>query len=247
MSLTILFLLTAMGSGLALVKWRRSSRIVFAIVLILFLFVGYGLIPSWLFRNLQAGYSAEFHGPWGARSAIVLLGGGTERPAINNEIDVGVFAYSRVVKAFELYLECKRNGGACLLLVTGGDSQDHGVSEAAVYGLLLRRLGVATTDLVLEERSMNTWQNAQFSAALLKPLNVSKVLLVTSGYHLHRALLYFSHFAINATPVRAEYIDASWRSVPVAYNFMLTDVALHECLGMMQYYLYQLLGWNEKK
>jgi hypothetical protein len=32
--------------------------------------------------------------------------------------------------------------------------------------------------------------------------------------------------------------------VPLAYNFAVADIALHEYLGIMRYHVYNALGWN---
>lgn len=58
--------------------------------------------------------------------------------------------------------------------------------------------------LLLETRSQNTWQNAQYSADLLKSHPVDQVFLVTSGLHPRRGVLYFARFGIHGQPVRAD-------------------------------------------
>jgi hypothetical protein len=32
--------------------------------------------------------------------------------------------------------------------------------------------------------------------------------------------------------------------IPLAYNFALADLAVHEYTGILRYYVYQQLGWN---
>lgn len=91
---------------------------------------------------------------------------------------------------------------------------------------------------------MNTWQNAQFSAPLLHDYGAQRVLLVSSATHLRRASLYFSHFGIQATPVRGDWLRARMVWWPQAWNFAVADVALHEYAGVWRYRLYNLMGWN---
>ncbi|HZX69226.1 MAG TPA: YdcF family protein, partial [Rhodanobacter sp.] len=132
----------------------------------------------------------------------------------------------------------------CKVEVSGGDARRLGQSEAAIYAENLRQLGVDPADLLLEPRSMNTWQNAQFSGPLLKAAGADRVLLVSSGFHLRRGMLYFTHFGIHATPVRADYVSgiASWK--PLSYNFTMADMALHEYVGIARYHWYNAMGWN---
>ena len=127
-----------------------------------------------------------------------------------------------------LYRECKASGSDCKLEVSGGDARHIGESEAAVYAAALERMGVAPADLLLEPRSMNTWQNAQFSAPLLHGYRAQRVLLVSSAIHLRRASLYFAHFGIVATPVRSDWLKECMQWWPLSWNFAVTDLALHE-------------------
>jgi uncharacterized SAM-binding protein YcdF (DUF218 family) len=72
------------------------------------------------------------------------------------------------------------------------------------------------------------------------------VVLVTSGLHLRRSILYFSHFGVHALPARADYVRAAMSPLPVTYNFLLMDLALHEYAGLVRYRVYEMLGWNIK-
>jgi uncharacterized SAM-binding protein YcdF (DUF218 family) len=244
MTVIILLLLVVIAVGLALLKRPRAGWSVAVLALLLLLATGCGPVPDWFVRNLQAGYSSAADVPWGERSAIILLGAGTEKVAGQNTVEPGEFAYPRLLKALDLYLACKRHGAHCTLLVSGGDARRQGASEAAVYGSELRRIGVDPADLVLEERSMNTWQNAQFSTPLLNAQHPDREYLVSSGIHLRRGILYFAHFGIHATPVRGDYVRALSSPIPLSYNLLLTDAALHEYTGVLRYYVYEKLGWN---
>ena len=147
-------------------------------------------------------------------------------------------------KAAALYRECRLAGHACKIEVSGGDARGLGQPEAAIYAGDLQRLGVDAADLLLEPRSMNTWQNAQFSGPLLQASGADRVLLVSSGFHLRRGMLYFSHFGIRATPVRADYVDGVLSWLPLSYNFTMADLSLHEYAGIARYRLYNAMGWN---
>jgi uncharacterized SAM-binding protein YcdF (DUF218 family) len=245
-TLVVITLLVAVAIGLASLKLRRSAYLVVALVLVLFLGIGCGPIPALLTSDLQAGYSADAVIHQAQGTAIVLLGGGTEAVAQgpSPSVEVSPLAYGRLVKSLQLYRECKRVNSVCLVLITGGDPEHHGATEAAVYGAALRQMGLDPADLVLEERSLNTFQNAEYTAPLLQAHKVGQVLLVTSGVHLRRSLLYFTHFGVLARPVRADHVSPMTAPVPLSYNFLVTDLVLHEYAGVVRYYVYQLMGWN---
>ena len=244
MTVNVLLILVALAGVLALLKWRRCSRVLLASALLVLLAAGCGPLPVWLLAQLQSTYVADAPVAWGQRNAIVLLGAGTVRAAGSNEVEASLFAYGRIGKAAELYRECRQAGRTCKVEVSGGDARGLGRPEAAVYAGDLQRLGVDAADLLLEPRSMNTWQNAQFSGPLLKAYGADRVLLVSSGYHLRRSTLYFAHFGIHAVPVRADYVDGVLSWLPLSYNFAMADLALHEYTGIARYHVYNAMGWN---
>jgi uncharacterized SAM-binding protein YcdF (DUF218 family) len=217
--------------------------VILFLALVLLFGIGCGPVPSYLLRNLQSGYSDAAAVREVPRTAIILLGNGTERvpPA---SVEVAPLAYGRVMKTLELYQACKLKGGSCTIVVTGGDPQHHGASEAAVYSARLRLLGVDSADILVEGRSLNTWQNAQYTAELLKAHPVEQLFLVTSGIHLRRSLLYFDHFGLHGQPVRADYVSAMSSVIPSSYNFLMTDLAIHEYVGYWRYFVYEWMGWN---
>ena len=241
--LLFVVLLVAAAYGCSLLRWRWSGRVILFLALVLLFGIGCGPVPSYLLRNLQSGSSDGVAVRLAPRTAIILLGNGTERvpPA---SVEVAPLAYGRVMKTLELYQACKRNGGSCTIVVTGGDPQHHGASEAAVYGARLRLLGVDSADILIEGRSLNTWQNAQYTAELLKAHPVEQLFLVTSGIHLRRSLLYFGHFGLHGQPVRADYVSAMPSLSPQSYNFLVTDLAIHEYFGYWRYFVYEWMGWN---
>lgn len=243
MSMDALIVLVLLGLGLRALRWQRAGGVVLGLAVLLFLATGCGLLPAWLLGKLQGPYAQVPSIAWAPRNAIVLLGAGTLR-APSGTVEPTLFANGRINTALALYRECKAAGRDCKLEVSGGDALHTGRPEAVVYAELLQRLGVPATDLLLEPRSMNTWQNAQFSAPLLRDYGAQQVVLVSSATHLRRASLYFAHFGIRATPVRGDWLKARMDWWPQSWNFAVTDVALHEYAGVWRYRVYSALGWN---
>lgn len=232
----------------AIALWRsykRTAAASFLVAVVLAFGVGAGPIAGVLLRNIQSGYTD--HGvpsKWPPKAAIVLLGMGTTNTGPGQE-EVGPLAYGRVVQAIEAYTSCKRGGGVCTIIMTGGDKAHQGVTEAAVYGEQLVALGVHPNDLVLESRSQSTWENARFTRPIIDRLAPDQVFLVTSGVHMRRALIYFDHFGVKATPIRSDYLLPLPTYKPMAFNFAITDLALSEYQGLARFWLYNTMGWND--
>jgi uncharacterized SAM-binding protein YcdF (DUF218 family) len=240
--LGIVLLLAVVSLALIWLRWRRTGVIFLVFTLVLLFASGCGPLARLMADDLQGRFSADVPVNPAKATAIVLLGADTE--AAPARVEVGALAFGRVVEALQLYQACKRSNTVCYLLITGGDPEHHGATEAAVYGARLTQLGVAPADLLLEERSLNTFQNAQYTSPILDAHGVDQVVLVTSGLHLRRALLYFGHFGVVARPARADYVTVKPSVIPMSYNFLIADLAVHEYTGIVRYYVYQFMGWN---
>lgn len=247
MTMSVLALLCLLALVLGYRKRRKSSRAVVVLALLWFFAIGCGAAPAWMLRDLQGDYASTVSGGWAARSAIVLLGAGTFHDDRASHLVPSYFANGRLLTAVTLYRECHEAGGDCKVLVSGGDPQGHGEAEAAVYREALLRAGIPAGDLLIEARSLSTWQNAEFSKPMLEADGAERVLLVTSGTHLRRSLLYFAHFGLHPQPVRGDFVKPMWSWYPLAWNFTLADAALHEYVGIARYHVYNVLGLNAAK
>lgn len=245
--MTLIIFLVLLAIGLVLLGRRRSgSGWTFSILALAWLFfAGCGPLTGMLLSHLQAGFSPDAT-HWGQRNAIILLGAGTVRGS-TDAVEPSLYANGRILRAAQLYRACKATGAECKLEVSGGDAMKLKQSEADVYAISLDRLGVPRTDLMLEGRSMNTFQNAQFSKPLLVAYGADKVVLVSSAVHLKRVMLYFAHFGIRGEAVRGDYVRARYDWLPTSENLSFADFAIHEYMGVARYHLYNAMGWNVPK
>ena len=89
--------------------------------------------------------------------------------------------------------------------------------------------GISPSRIMIEGRSRNTAENAAFSQALVQPEKGSRWLLVTSAFHMPRAVGAFraAGFPVEAYPV--EYVSG-----PSAHD---ADIALRETIALAYYRL----------
>ena len=240
--LFVVLLLIIVGYALGRYGRRRWRCCLYALALLALVAAGNGLLPALLLKYLQTPYEARTPITWQTRNAIVLLGAGTVR--LSAAVEPTLFAQGRIAETARLYRACRQTGNDCKILLSGGDPLHNDLSEAEATVAPLRQLGVEQTDLILETRSLSTWQNAQFSQPLLNAYGPQQTVLVSSALHLQRAQLYFAHFGIHAVPVRGDYMEARPSWLPSAWNMALTDIALHEYIGMLTFHAYNVLGWN---
>ncbi len=226
------------ASGLALLaglsRWPWTWRYL-ALALGAILLAGEGPVAGALLSPLQAAYAMPQPPRWQERNLIVVLGAGTSLPMVpGGAVLPGPSGYPRLLRGLALYRDCVHPGRVCRVLVSGGDPQAHGVTEAAAYGQALRALGLPPADLLQESRSLNTQQNATYTARLLAASPPAQIVLVSSGYHLRRAVACFEAEGLAVQPVAADLPmpDRGW--LPSVDNLVLSEQALHEWAGLLR-------------
>ncbi len=133
---------------------------------------------------------------------------------------------------------------AARIIYTGGSNSllARPSTEAEDARRLLVAMGVDLQRITLDTRSRNTDENARFTAALVHPESGQTWLVVTSAFHMPRAMGLFrkAGFAAVADPVgyRTEGGRGDWRvNVALPHGLALFDLAVHEWIGLVAYRL----------
>lgn len=143
-----------------------------------------------------------------------------------------------------------RRGCFSRILITGGSGSvlDHGrLSEAAELRQVFRNCGVPDSVILTEEQSRNTRENALNSAAIRQRHPAwRRVVLITSAFHMRRAVGCFERVGIQATPFPVDYTGANQAYDPASL-VLPTESALanwnrliHEITG---YLIYRAVGY----
>ena len=85
--------------------------------------------------------------------------------------------------AYEIY---KNNKNSFLILSGGVTNNKINKSEAKAMEEYMLELGVLKTDIILEEKSLNTFQNAKFCYEILKNIYTKRRILVSGSEHIYR-------------------------------------------------------------
>lgn len=110
-----------------------------------------------------------------------------------------------------------------IAVLSGGQGPDEQISEAECMFRQLTARGIDPQRLWLEDRSSSTWENLNFSLALIeektgtRPQNIG---LVSSEYHLFRAELFAKDCGVQAVGIPAK---TQWFSLRL--NYFLREVA----------------------
>ncbi|MDE1902652.1 MAG: YdcF family protein [Alphaproteobacteria bacterium] len=194
------------------------------------------LVSLMLLRAVEHEVSAPSPDTGGAQAIVVLSGTIHHGNGGNVPDTVGRLTLERLDRAAQLYRRDKLP-----ILVTGGPVGDSRESMAALMAhTLTDDFGVPVA--WREERSQTTFENAEFSAQILRAQHIHTVLLVTQPWHMPRALWAFARAKIDAIPASTErtYIKTPIEAamlLPQSTALADSFYALHEILGLIYYRL----------
>ena len=214
----------------------------------LFILLGLGLLALAGFTNIGALLllPLENHHPRPTAfpdnaSGVIVLGGGTV-----NSVSTARQTYT-LSDAGERYVEALRLAQAhpdVPLLVSGGvgvllaDRE----TDAQSVKRMFDGFALGTAQVRYEPFSRNTYENARNSAALLDPQPDAPYVLITSAYHMPRAVKLFqkARFTVVPWPVdfRTKGNDVFALSIiDAAGNLSRASLAMREWVGLFVYWL----------
>ncbi len=172
---------------------------------------------------------------------IVVLGGAVTPDVSHARNDV---ALNEAAERMTVVADLARRYPDARIIFSGGSAAlvfDE-TAEAVIALRLFERLGLAPGRVIAEDKSRNTVENAQFSRDLAQPKPGERWLLVTSAYHLPRAVGVFrkAGFPVEAYPVdwrTRGTADALRPFATLGDGLRRTDTAMREWVGLLVYWL----------
>jgi uncharacterized SAM-binding protein YcdF (DUF218 family) len=171
---------------------------------------------------------------------IIVLSGALE-PRITEER--GIPSLNAAAERMTTVVTLARRYPEARLVFTGGSGSllPGALSEADVARTLLSDLGIPRERVVYEDQSRNTYENAVFSRALVRPEPGQRWILLTSAAHMPRALGIFRKAGWPVIPWPVAYKSgralAIWYDASVGQSIEEADWAVHEWVGLVAYWL----------
>lgn len=172
---------------------------------------GLGLLGIFLFFVVTLTPACDIVSQWFAvaenvqpSDAIVVLGAGL--------LDEGMLpeeSLRRLLRGVTLY----KQGFAPVLVVDGTSRPDApDLSEAEARSRIARTMGVPPEAILKEETATSTTDESHRIARLLQPRNAHRVILVTEGFHMHRAKRVFEKAGFEVMPALSADYPGTMRS-----------------------------------
>lgn len=214
----------------------------------LFLLIGTGIFPHILASRLQRSFSVihPAQATFGHSVCIILLGEGSTIDPRTHESVPSWIAGSRIATAAGLHRAAVASGARCWIIIAGERTRSERSVSPSAYARMLTDLGVSESDVIFENDGLNTYQHARNISALVKSRPAETTYLVTSALHMKRALLYLGGFGVRPAPFPSDFIHAPRQLLPVGYNFAVSDIALHQHIGILRFHIYEAFGINRR-
>jgi uncharacterized SAM-binding protein YcdF (DUF218 family) len=227
-----------------LALWRQRTRLALVTVsatLVLLALLAVFPFGNLLLQPIERTYPAQ--PALGQVDGIIVLGGGEDLPA---SAYWGQLELSEGGDRYTASLALARRFPAARVLFAGGsgalrDLAGVETSEADLAERFFLEQGVAPERLLMEGRSRNTAENARFGFELAKPRTGQTWVLVTSAFHMPRAMRSFEAAGwTGVVPWPVDYRtagftdDMGWNLV---HNLQVLTTAVREHVGQIAYRL----------
>ena len=170
---------------------RAVLSISCAASLALVLYVATTFVTIWFAGNYDNGKTAD---------AIVVMGAaqydGTPSPLLE----------SRLAVALELW----KNKRAPIIALTGGKREGDRFTESEAGRTWLLSRDVPPTSIVMETEGQSTWQSVQALAPVLREKSLSRVIVVSSDWHIGRTSASLNDLGIDVVASASPHSGDSW-------------------------------------
>ena len=170
-------------------------------------------------------YYQETHLPPVRESDVIIVLGAQ----VKEDGTPSVALERRLTAALNSYREKRQ-----ILIVCGAQGGDEPRAEGDVMREWLLAQGVPETDVIAETSSFNTRENLRYARAIMQERGLSQALVVTSDYHVARALAL----------CRQEGIPATGKGSPSKPEYFIKN-HLREGLSWVKLWTQMLLGTQE--
>lgn len=235
----LLILVAAAGTLLVLLRLsRRTARALLVAGVGGLALCGYSPLGNLMVLPLEERFA-----PWqeegGPPDGIVLLGGAFVTSISEAR---GTVELNEAAERMTAFAALARRYPEARLVFTGGVGGLLGgrVTEAELAARLFEDLGLDPDRIELEERSRNTWENAAFTRAMIAPETGERWLLVTSAWHMPRAVGSFRAAGFGVEPYPVDFRTRGWRDAlrpfdTASEGLRRTDLAVREWIGLLAY------------
>jgi uncharacterized SAM-binding protein YcdF (DUF218 family) len=206
------------------------------------LFVGFciwALSISPVSNSLMKGLESSFPIPKKINGDVIILLGAGLNEDVTDLSGIGFpdgDMLGRITTAIRLHRRLN-----IPIIIASGKVYKGEKAGAPVDKRIMVDLGVDPSNIIVETKSRNTYENAQYASRICQDLGYKKPILLTAAYHLKRAQMAFQATGLTTIPFPAYRYSSEnpafyWRNfLPCHNSFEISCVAIREYLGILYY------------
>lgn len=214
-------------------EWARKLLIAVSVIFLAFGFLPIGpiLLNSLERQNPIPELPSRIDG-------MIVLGGAidTEGSALHDQIQFTPFAtrLTEMVRLSRLYPQARivYSGGS-------GNLTSSNAREADIVAKLLKDLGISQKNIIFENQSRSSFENVKYSYELVHPQPGENWVLITSAFHLPRAIRIFDKQKWPVIPYPAGFIENKSLEprvlLDVLGNYWKLKIAVKEYIAIIAY------------
>jgi uncharacterized SAM-binding protein YcdF (DUF218 family) len=188
------------------------------------------LVYSFVYAMLPKPKNCDF---------LLVLGCGLKKDGTVTTLLAG--RLDRAIKQYAL------DGGKAVFVVSGGKGSDETVSEAFAMKQYLLSKGIPEGQIIIEDQSVNTFENMKFSKKIMEEVNPNYTCtVVTSNYHVLRAVILAKSVGLQAHGLGGRtafyYLPAAFIREYIAIIFGYKALAAAYVFSVLCYEIYKLLS-----
>jgi uncharacterized SAM-binding protein YcdF (DUF218 family) len=236
----VLIVLALVAAATLRTKFATTGRRLLLTSVILLAILGFTPLGNALIVPLEDRFP-RWDATRGAPDGIVVLGGAFDTVVSRARGDI---ALTDAAERMTVVADLARRYPAARILFSGGSGQlvFAGATEAELAARLFASFGIDRQRIILEDRSRDTAENAVYSRIAASPRPGERWLLVTSAYHMPRAVGAFrrANFPVEAYPVDWRTRGPADLARPfesLADGLKRSDTAAREWVGLLLYWL----------
>ena len=239
----IAFFVLTTGTALLFTKRWRSGRIILGLTMAFSAVTMVFPIGTYLFRVLEYRFPPPVL-PSHVDGIVVLGGEIDSRLSIAHGQPVIGEGAARLLG----FAELARRYPDAKLVFTGGSGElfDQRHTEAEAMPLALAAVGIDPRRVIFESRSRNTYENALLTEQLIKPRPGETWIMITSAFHIPRAVGCFRQVGFPVIPYSVDYRtqQSQWDDFNINFDRGFGSLAgpLKEYVGLVAY---RLMGYTD--
>ena len=210
---------------------KRKAIGTLTVAFVWFSLLSYTPFANHLLYRFESAYPPLLQAPREIKYIYVLGGGHKSDNALPITSQVYDDAIIRLNEAIRLYYKLHKRA---TIIVSGYSGFYSNIPHANMQQKLALALGVDPRNIILQPKPRDTQEEAKAAKKLLKN---KPFILITSAYHMDRAMRWFRQEGLTPVPAPAHHFTSANQTAYWgffnAHSLMMSTHAFHEALGVL--------------